>query len=209
MLDRTAPRRSGRSVTRNQGHGLGARPEPFVMCDSISNRPREFFRSDQGDSYQTSIVLRDLCSLCTFSFRNSASCIQHYAREKHSPEQRLSATRMYEQIIYGVALNETIFVHPSTCHNCAVCPSRKGATRPPQFLCQTRARKLALTRGEECRKATADVCPQATQSADQDFSRRRSALKQMMPELVVSKQKLRQAEGSCLVRIKREENIIL
>jgi hypothetical protein len=28
----------------------------------------------------------------------------------------------------------------------------------------------------------------------------------MMPELVVSKQKLRQAEGSCLVRIKREEN---
>src|SRR4051794_2515437 len=27
----------------------------------------------------------------------------------------------------------------------------------------------------------------------------------MMPELVVSKQKLRQAEGSCLVRIKREE----
>src|SRR3954453_16242213 len=32
-----------------------------------------------------------------------------------------------------------------------------------------------------------------------------SALKQMVPELVVSKQKLRQAEGSCLVRIKREE----
>ena len=30
-------------------------------------------------------------------------------------------------------------------------------------------------------------------------------LKQMAPELVVSKQKLRQAEGSCLVRIKREE----
>lgn len=32
-----------------------------------------------------------------------------------------------------------------------------------------------------------------------------SVLKQMIPELVVSKQKLRQAEGSCLVRIKREE----
>lgn len=32
-----------------------------------------------------------------------------------------------------------------------------------------------------------------------------SALKQMLPELVLSKQKLRQAEGSCLVRIKREE----
>ena len=32
-----------------------------------------------------------------------------------------------------------------------------------------------------------------------------SVLKQMVPELVVSKQKLRQAEGSCLVRIKREE----
>ncbi|HEX4169685.1 MAG TPA: plasmid encoded RepA protein, partial [Bryobacteraceae bacterium] len=30
-------------------------------------------------------------------------------------------------------------------------------------------------------------------------------LKQMAPELVVSKQKLRQAERSCLVRIKREE----
>ena len=32
-----------------------------------------------------------------------------------------------------------------------------------------------------------------------------SALKQMAPELVVSKQKLRRAEGSCLVRSKREE----
>src|SRR3954471_7723480 len=32
-----------------------------------------------------------------------------------------------------------------------------------------------------------------------------SALKQRVPELVVSKQKLRRAEGSCLVRIKREE----
>lgn len=32
-----------------------------------------------------------------------------------------------------------------------------------------------------------------------------SVLKQIVPELVVSKQKLRQAEGSCLVRIKREE----
>ena len=32
-----------------------------------------------------------------------------------------------------------------------------------------------------------------------------SVMKQMAPELVVSKQKLRQAEGSCLVRIKREE----
>ncbi len=30
-------------------------------------------------------------------------------------------------------------------------------------------------------------------------------LKEMVPELAVSKQKLRQAEGSCLVRIKREE----
>jgi hypothetical protein len=27
----------------------------------------------------------------------------------------------------------------------------------------------------------------------------------MLPELVVSKQKLRQAEGSCMVRLKREE----
>jgi len=32
-----------------------------------------------------------------------------------------------------------------------------------------------------------------------------SALKRMAPELVVSKQKLRQAEGSCIVRLKREE----
>jgi hypothetical protein len=32
-----------------------------------------------------------------------------------------------------------------------------------------------------------------------------SVLKRVAPELVVSKQKLRQAEGSCLVRIKREE----
>jgi len=32
-----------------------------------------------------------------------------------------------------------------------------------------------------------------------------SVLKQMVPELVVSIQKLRQAEGGCLVRIKREE----
>jgi Plasmid encoded RepA protein len=32
-----------------------------------------------------------------------------------------------------------------------------------------------------------------------------SALKRMMPELVVSKQKLRQAKGSCMVRLKREE----
>jgi len=32
-----------------------------------------------------------------------------------------------------------------------------------------------------------------------------SALKRMTPELVVSKQKLRQAEGSCMVRLKREE----
>ncbi len=32
-----------------------------------------------------------------------------------------------------------------------------------------------------------------------------SALKRMLPELVVSKQKLRQAEGSCIVRLKREE----
>jgi hypothetical protein len=32
-----------------------------------------------------------------------------------------------------------------------------------------------------------------------------SVLKQIAPDLVVSKQKLRQAEGSCLVRIKREE----
>ncbi len=32
-----------------------------------------------------------------------------------------------------------------------------------------------------------------------------SALKRLMPELVVSKQKLRQAEGSCSVRWKREE----
>jgi hypothetical protein len=32
-----------------------------------------------------------------------------------------------------------------------------------------------------------------------------SALKRIMPELVVSKQKLRQAEGSCIVRLKREE----
>ena len=32
-----------------------------------------------------------------------------------------------------------------------------------------------------------------------------SAPKRMTPELVVSKQKLRQAEGSCMVRFKREE----
>ena len=32
-----------------------------------------------------------------------------------------------------------------------------------------------------------------------------SALKRMVPELVVSKQKLRQGEGSCMVRLKREE----
>ena len=32
-----------------------------------------------------------------------------------------------------------------------------------------------------------------------------SALKRMAPELVVSKQKLRQAEGSCIVRLKRDE----
>jgi hypothetical protein len=32
-----------------------------------------------------------------------------------------------------------------------------------------------------------------------------SALKRILPELVVSKQKLRQAEGSCAVRLKREE----
>jgi hypothetical protein len=32
-----------------------------------------------------------------------------------------------------------------------------------------------------------------------------SALKRMLPELVVSKQKLRQGEGSCAVRLKREE----
>ena len=32
-----------------------------------------------------------------------------------------------------------------------------------------------------------------------------SALKRTVPELVVSKQKLRQAEGSCMVRLKREE----
>ena len=32
-----------------------------------------------------------------------------------------------------------------------------------------------------------------------------SALKRMMPELVISKQRLRQAEGSCSVRLKREE----
>jgi hypothetical protein len=32
-----------------------------------------------------------------------------------------------------------------------------------------------------------------------------SALKRMVPELVVSKQKLRQAEGSCIVPLKREE----
>ena len=31
------------------------------------------------------------------------------------------------------------------------------------------------------------------------------SLKRMLPELVVSKQKLRQAEGSCIVRLKREE----
>ena len=31
------------------------------------------------------------------------------------------------------------------------------------------------------------------------------ALKRMLPALVVSKQKLRQAEGSCIVRLKREE----
>jgi len=32
-----------------------------------------------------------------------------------------------------------------------------------------------------------------------------AALKRMRPELVVSKQKLRQAEGGCMVRLKREE----
>ena len=32
-----------------------------------------------------------------------------------------------------------------------------------------------------------------------------SALRRMSPELVVSKQKLGQAEGSCIVRLKREE----
>lgn len=32
-----------------------------------------------------------------------------------------------------------------------------------------------------------------------------ASLKRMLPELVVSKQKLRQAEGSCMVRLKREE----
>src|SRR6476469_5417312 len=32
-----------------------------------------------------------------------------------------------------------------------------------------------------------------------------TSLKRMLPELVVSKQKLRQAEGSCMVRLKREE----
>lgn len=32
-----------------------------------------------------------------------------------------------------------------------------------------------------------------------------ATLKRMLPELVVSKQKLRQAEGSCIVRLKREE----
>ena len=32
-----------------------------------------------------------------------------------------------------------------------------------------------------------------------------SALKRIVPELVVSKQKLRQAEGSCIVRLQREE----
>jgi hypothetical protein len=32
-----------------------------------------------------------------------------------------------------------------------------------------------------------------------------ASLKRMLPELVVSKQKLRQAEGSCVVRMKREE----
>jgi hypothetical protein len=32
-----------------------------------------------------------------------------------------------------------------------------------------------------------------------------AGLKRMLPELVVSKQKLRQAEGSCIVRLKREE----
>jgi len=32
-----------------------------------------------------------------------------------------------------------------------------------------------------------------------------NALKRILPELVVSKQKLRQAEGSCIVRLKGEE----
>jgi hypothetical protein len=32
-----------------------------------------------------------------------------------------------------------------------------------------------------------------------------TTLKRMLPELVISKQKLRQAEGSCMVRLKREE----
>lgn len=38
-----------------------------------------------------------------------------------------------------------------------------------------------------------------------DLESASSALKRIMPELVVSKQKLRQAEGSCIVRLKREE----
>ncbi len=32
-----------------------------------------------------------------------------------------------------------------------------------------------------------------------------STLKRMLPELVVSERKLRQAESSCIVRLKREE----
>jgi hypothetical protein len=32
-----------------------------------------------------------------------------------------------------------------------------------------------------------------------------AGLKRLLPELVISKQKLRQAEGSCIVRLKREE----
>jgi hypothetical protein len=31
------------------------------------------------------------------------------------------------------------------------------------------------------------------------------SLKRMLPELVVSRQRLRQAEGSCMVRLRREE----
>ncbi len=52
--------------------------------------------------------------------------------------------------------------------------------------------------------ATPTCASGGTQSADR-LESAGSALKQMVPELVVSKQKLRQAEGSCLVRIKREE----
>jgi hypothetical protein len=47
--------------------------------------------------------------------------------------------------------------------------------------------------------------PARRTSGQPGFQSAGSVLKQMVPELVVSKQKLRQAEGSCLVRIKREE----